>query len=196
MLNATIPEGGALSVPGAFGQVEGGILPGLTGNEMGQAAMGDAFAWISQLTGRSLPELAAEAAASGVARTGREPLVLDWVNGCRSPHNDSTLRGVMCGLDMATTAPDLYTATADGLACGGDHTQLLTSALSCSPVLFWHLWSTQSRQTPTPICRLLWISDRYGRWSQGVRSSSRSSARACRWIASSRRAACPTPRPR
>jgi len=190
MLNAAIPEGGALSVPGAFGQVEGGILPGLTGYEMGQAAMGDAFAWISQLTGRSLPELAAEAAASGAARTGREPLVLDWVNGCRSPHNDSTLRGVMCGLDMGTTPSDLYTATADGLACGGDNTHPEHHTVLLA-VVFWNL-----SQAPTAICRLLWISDRYGRWAQGVRSSSRSSVRACRWIASSRRAACRTPRPR
>ena len=149
MLNAAIPEGGALSVPGAFGQVEGGILPGLTGYEMGQAAMGDAFAWISQLTSRSLPELAAEAAASGAARTGREPLVLDWVNGCRSPHNDSTLRGVMCGLDMGTTPPDLYTATADGLACGGDHTAPDQCTVLLA-VLFWYLRDLWRPHSPGP----------------------------------------------
>ena len=45
--------------------------------------------------------------------------MLDWVNGCRSPHNDSTLRGVACGLSMAATPADLYRSTAMGIACGG-----------------------------------------------------------------------------
>ncbi len=120
MLNAVMPADGSspISVPGAFGQVEGGILPGLTGYEMGQAAMGDAFAWLSQLTNTPLRELAAKAAALPVA-TGQEELALDWINGCRSPHNDSTLRGVIGGVSMSTTPEALYRATAAGIACGG-----------------------------------------------------------------------------
>jgi L-ribulokinase len=120
MLNAVMPADGSspISVPGAFGQVEGGILPGLTGYEMGQAAMGDAFAWLSQLTNTPLKELAAKAAALPVA-TGQEELALDWINGCRSPHNDSTLRGVIGGVSMSTTPEALYRATAAGIACGG-----------------------------------------------------------------------------
>lgn len=120
MLNAAVPADGRspVSVPGAFGQVEGGILPGLIGYEMGQAAMGDAFAWLSQLTNTPLRELAARAAALPTA-TGQEELALDWINGCRSPHNDTTLRGVIGGVAMSTTPEALYRATAAGIACGG-----------------------------------------------------------------------------
>ena len=59
MLCATPPADDAsiISVPGAFGQIPGGILPGLIGYEMGQAAMGDAFAWVGILTNRPLNEL-------------------------------------------------------------------------------------------------------------------------------------------
>lgn len=120
MVNAAVPTDGSnpVSVPGAFGQVEGGILPGFTGYEMGQAAMGDAFAWVSQLTNTPLTELAARASALP-AVTGQEEIALDWVNGCRSPHNDSTLRAVISGVSMSTSPEALYRATATGIACGG-----------------------------------------------------------------------------
>jgi ribulose kinase len=84
---------------------------------MGQAAMGDAFAWLAQLTGRPLHEMAEEARALPPSSTGA--LALDWVNGCRSPHNDNSLQGVVSGLTMGTSPGELYQGTADGLACGG-----------------------------------------------------------------------------
>ena len=45
MLNATK----LVDIPGVAGVVEGGILPGLFGYETGQAAVGDAFAWLLRL---------------------------------------------------------------------------------------------------------------------------------------------------
>ena len=41
-----------VEVPGICGRVAGGILPGLVGYESGQAAVGDAFAWLASFSGR------------------------------------------------------------------------------------------------------------------------------------------------
>ncbi len=41
----------AVPIDGIAGMVEGGILPGLVGYETGQAAVGDAFAWLTKLLG-------------------------------------------------------------------------------------------------------------------------------------------------
>ena len=130
-------------VPGCLGSVVDGITPGYMGMEMGQASMGDLFAWLSALTNRTPAELevlakeemdhrkrqregqnsngASEGASEG-ANEGdqrrRHPLALDWFNGCRSPVNDGGVRGALVGLDLSTTPGQLYLALAEGLACG------------------------------------------------------------------------------
>jgi L-ribulokinase len=135
-------ETGGTVVPGCLGSVVDGITPGYVGMEMGQASMGDLFAWLSALTNRSPAELevlakeemdhrkrqreghskdtseGANKGASKGAHRRRYPLALDWFNGCRSPFNDGGVRGALVGLDLSTTPGQLYLALAEGLACG------------------------------------------------------------------------------
>jgi L-ribulokinase len=117
MLNA---NGDVKRVTGCLGNVPSGIQEGLTGLEMGQSAMGDLFAWLQRMTGRSLAELAAEAEKEAAKHQGqhRRPLVLDYFNGARSPYNDGALRGAIVQLGLDTTPGQLYLAVAEGLACG------------------------------------------------------------------------------
>ncbi|MFG0261932.1 MAG: ribulokinase [Novipirellula sp. JB048] len=113
MLNARV----AADIPGVAGVVEGGILPGLFGYETGQAAVGDAFAWLRRLLGLDSFDSLAEAAlrlppgAEGV-------MCLDWMNGCRTPLMDGSLRGAFTGLGLEHGPEHLYLALMEGSAFG------------------------------------------------------------------------------
>ncbi|WDQ18137.1 ribulokinase [Rhodopirellula sp. P2] len=113
MLNATK----MVDMPGVAGVVEGGILPGLFGYETGQAAVGDAFAWLRKLLNRdSFDDLAEEAmrlppGAEGVS-------CLDWMNGCRTPLMDGSVRGAFTGLGMQHGPAHLYLALMEASAFG------------------------------------------------------------------------------
>ena len=109
MLNASEPR----PVPGMAGMVEGGILPGLVGYEAGQAAVGDAFDWLRTLLGRD--DFSTLAAAARKLPPGAEGVrCLDWMNGCRTPLMDGSLRGAFWGLSLATTPGHLYRALLEG----------------------------------------------------------------------------------
>ena len=104
-------------VDGVAGIVEGGILPGLFGYETGQAAVGDAFAWLLRLLGEdSFDALAADAMALPPGAGGVR--CLDWMNGCRTPLMDGSVKGVFSGLTLATTPAHLYRALLEGSAFG------------------------------------------------------------------------------
>lgn len=103
-------------VPGIAGIVRDGILPGYVGYETGQAAVGDAFLWISRTTGKSLDELAAAAADLSPGAGG--VIALDWLNGCRTPLMDGSLRGAFAGLTLATRPEHLYAALIEATAFG------------------------------------------------------------------------------
>ncbi|TWU60159.1 Ribulokinase [Rubripirellula tenax] len=113
MLNATQ----FADVPGVAGVVEGGILPDLFGYETGQAAVGDAFAWLRNLLGLDSFDKLAEAAmklppgADGV-------LCMDWMNGCRTPLMDGALRGAFTGLSLDHGPEHLYLALMEASAMG------------------------------------------------------------------------------
>ncbi|EMI21205.1 L-ribulokinase [Rhodopirellula maiorica SM1] len=113
MLNATT----AADIPGIAGVVDGGILPGMFGYETGQAAVGDAFAWLRRLLGLDSFDSLAEAAlrlppgAEGV-------MCMDWMNGCRTPLMDGSLRGAFTGLGLAHGPEHLYLALMEGSAFG------------------------------------------------------------------------------
>lgn len=105
------------SVDGVAGVVEGGILPGLFGYETGQAAVGDAFAWLLALLGReSFEGLDADAIALPPGANGVR--CLDWMNGCRTPLMDGSLHGTFTGLSLATTPAHLYRALLEASAFG------------------------------------------------------------------------------
>ncbi|MCY2984465.1 MAG: ribulokinase [Planctomycetota bacterium] len=113
MLNSTVLS----EVAGIAGIVDGGILPGMFGYETGQAAVGDAFAWLRRLLGLVSFDSIAEAAkrlppgADGV-------LCLDWMNGCRTPLMDGGLRGAFTGLGLEHGPEHLYRALMEASAFG------------------------------------------------------------------------------
>lgn len=116
-------------VEGMCGVVEDGILPGLHGYEAGQSAVGDILAWFTE---RSVPAaftdeaarrgvsvhdvLAEEAAALRPGESGL--LALDWWNGNRSILVDADLRGLLVGMTLATSAPEIYRALIEATAFG------------------------------------------------------------------------------
>jgi L-ribulokinase len=116
-------------VPGMCGAVDGGITAGLWGYEAGQSGVGDIFAWFA---GNGVPgEFADEARRRGVslqalldekaaaAPPGANGLIaLDWEGGNRSVLVDGRLSGVIVGLTLASTAPEIYRALLESTAFG------------------------------------------------------------------------------
>ncbi|MGB7343794.1 MAG: ribulokinase [Pirellulaceae bacterium] len=104
-------------VAGVAGIVDGGILPGMFGYETGQAAVGDAFAWLLKLLNLdsfdvlSRDAMALPAGADGV-------MCLDWMNGCRTPLMDGALKGAFTGLSLNTTPAHMYRALLEASAFG------------------------------------------------------------------------------
>ena len=117
------------TVAGMCGVVEDGVVPGLFGYEAGQSAVGDIFAWFVE---NGVPpryfERAAELGTDVHAVLGDEAasllpgetglLALDWWNGNRSVLVDADLRGLLVGMTLATTAPQIYRALLEATAFG------------------------------------------------------------------------------
>ncbi len=113
MLNAN----SEVLVPGVAGVVAGGILPELFGYETGQAAVGDAFAWLKKLLGVS--DFDAIARAASTLPAGAEGLrCLDWMNGCRTPLMDGNLRGAFWGIGLQHGPEHFYQALMEASAFG------------------------------------------------------------------------------
>jgi L-ribulokinase len=117
------------AVEGMCGVVEDGVVPGLFGYEAGQSGVGDIFAWFAESS--VPPELHARAQARGgtiqdvleeeAARLSPGEsglLALDWWNGNRSVLVDADLRGLLVGMTLATTAPEIYRALLEATAFG------------------------------------------------------------------------------
>jgi L-ribulokinase len=129
-------------VPGMCGVVDGGIVAGLWGYELGQSGVGDIFAWFTR-TG--VPgEFAADARRRGVPlpalldEKACEPppgasglVALDWEGGNRSVLVDGRLSGLIVGLTLATTAPEIYRALLESTAFG---TRMIVEDLGASGV--------------------------------------------------------------
>ncbi len=113
MLNAT----GYSKIPGVAGVVKDGILPGYYGYETGQAAVGDAFDWLRQLTGaKGYTQLMKGAAKLGPGSDGVS--CVDWFNGCRSPLMNGKLSGAFLGLSLHHGPQHLYRAMLEASAFG------------------------------------------------------------------------------
>jgi L-ribulokinase len=112
MLNSPFEK----TVPGVAGIVPDGILSGYCGYETGQAAVGDAFDWLSRLTGQSLQSLGEAAAALAPGADGL--LCLDWLNGCRTPLMDGSLKGAFTGIALHHGPAHFYRAMLEGSAFG------------------------------------------------------------------------------
>jgi len=120
---------GAPVIPGACGVVRDGVIPGLFGYEAGQSAVGDIFGWFVERCvppvyhqrasdrGVSVHEILEEDAAA--LRPGQSGLLaLDWWNGNRSVLVDADLSGLLIGMTLATTAPEIYRALIEATAFG------------------------------------------------------------------------------
>jgi L-ribulokinase len=129
-------------VPGMCGVVDGGIVAGLWGYEAGQSGVGDIFAWFTRngvpgqyaeearRRGVSLHQLLDEmAAAQAPGASGL--IALDWENGNRSVLVDAGLSGVIVGLTLASTAPEIYRALIEATAFG---TRLIIETFKASGV--------------------------------------------------------------
>jgi L-ribulokinase len=116
-------------IPGACGVVQDGVIPGLFGYEAGQSAVGDIFGWFVE---HCVPPVYHERARSrGVSvhqileedATALHPgqsglLALDWWNGNRSVLVDADLSGLLIGMTLATTAPEIYRTLIEATAFG------------------------------------------------------------------------------
>lgn len=104
-------------VPGVAGVVKDGILPGLFGYETGQAAVGDSFDWLRQLTRhRNFDRLTEAATALTPGADG--VLCMDWLNGCRTPLMDGGLNGAFTGIALRHGPEHLYRAMLEASAFG------------------------------------------------------------------------------
>ena len=142
--------------PGIEGVARDGVLPGFWCYEAGQAGFGDTLAWFVRTFPRAErvdDNFASYNAAATPLRPGENHLVaLDWWNGNRVPHGDSSLSGLLLGMNLQTSGPDIYRAlleslcfgarsVIDYLAAGGAPIErvILTSGLSQSNVLLMQL---------------------------------------------------------
>lgn len=132
-------------IRGICGQVDGSIVPNMTGYEAGQSAFGDVYAWFRQLllwplenilpgievdgldeaakekitraiSKKILPEL--EKGADRIAPTDSGIVALDWFNGRRTPDVDSLVKGALTGLTLGSSAPRIFRALVEATAFG------------------------------------------------------------------------------
>ena len=115
---------GGRIVDGLFGQVDGMVLRDQTGLDAGLSAYGDAFAWFKRLlswAGASdpdsiLPRLGEE--ADKLPLRADAPLATDHFNGRRCPKLSSTITASIMGLNLSTTAPEIYYALVEACSFG------------------------------------------------------------------------------
>ncbi|MEO6914271.1 MAG: ribulokinase [Chitinophagaceae bacterium] len=130
-------------VKGICGQVNGSIIPGMTGLEAGQSAFGDAYAWfrdilawplrhllplssriktdnIKSLIDESIdaiiPELSRQAAM--LLPDENNEIAIDWFNGRRTPDANQELKGTICELGLGSDTPKIFRAVVEGTCFG------------------------------------------------------------------------------
>jgi L-ribulokinase len=102
-------------IPGICGQVDGSVIPGMTGLEAGQSGFGDVYAWLAKFVNKSIPELTAEAGQLPISET---LIATDWLNGRRTPDANQLLKGAIAGLTLGTTPAMVFRALVEATAYG------------------------------------------------------------------------------
>jgi L-ribulokinase len=106
-------------IPGLCGIVPESVLPGHYGLEAGQSAVGDVFNWFVEEVrpgGMGHAELTEGAERLRPGESGL--LALDWQNGNRTVLVDQRLTGLILGLTLHTTPPEIYRALVEATAFG------------------------------------------------------------------------------
>lgn len=128
MLVAPMEEVAGKLVKGICGQVPGSVIPGMMGMEAGQSSFGDAYAWFRDLLSwplqhfnlplidQLIPELTKQAAL--IPPEEHSGIALDWLNGRRTPDADQLLKGAITGLDLASSAPQIFRSIIESTCFG------------------------------------------------------------------------------
>jgi L-ribulokinase len=154
-----------IRLPGITGVVRDGILPGLYGYEAGQTAVGDMLAWFVDTFAPGEGSYAAlEATAAELAPGETGLIALDWWNGNRSILADADLTGLIAGLTLQSTQPEIYRALLESIAFGNrrimdnfeEHGFELSEIVACggiaerSPLIMQLLADTSGRAVHVP----------------------------------------------
>ena len=145
LLVAPKGEGADRLINGISGQVDGSIVPGMIGYEAGQAGFGDFLAWFKSLLTQQIVELMQQSdiLSSGLKEEfskeiedriwsvlsekathskGSNPksheLVIDWINGRRSPDVNESMKAAIAGIGMGTGVGELYRSLVEALCFG------------------------------------------------------------------------------
>lgn len=118
------------------GQAENSIIPGYVGIESGQAAFGDVFSWFRKIMMWPVKDFLAQ--YEGIKEEEKEAcakryykkligrledtdlfqnvdldiISLDWFNGRRYPMTNDSVKGIISGLTLGATAPQIYASLA------------------------------------------------------------------------------------
>ena len=126
-------EIGDRCIEGICGQVDGSVLPGFIGMEAGQSAFGDIYAWFRKFMSwplKNIPEGEAKQKvmdtmlieltreAQALKLSENDIVALDWMNGRRTPYADQNVKGMIAGLTLGSTAPELFKALVEATAFG------------------------------------------------------------------------------
>ncbi|WP_108423654.1 ribulokinase [Flagellimonas amoyensis] len=130
-------------VNGICGQVNGSIIPGMTGMEAGQSAFGDIYSWfreliswpleklvpkstivdaetaqalINEIKNNILMELGQEAARIPIDENTE--LSLDWMNGRRTPDANQLVKGAIQNINLGTDAIRMYRSLIEATCFG------------------------------------------------------------------------------
>ena len=114
-----VPDPG-VCVEGICGQVDGSVLPGLTGFEAGQAAFGDIYNWFRIFLGYAgdVDWSKLERDAASLPVSSGNVMALDWFNGRRTPYADSLLTAMIGNLHLGVTPPMVYRALVESSLMG------------------------------------------------------------------------------
>ncbi|BDD11006.1 ribulokinase [Fulvitalea axinellae] len=109
-----------LEVPGISGVVPDSVIPGLTGLEAGQSAVGDVLDWYIRChhngDASAHGELTERASKCKAGESGL--LALDWHNGNRNVLTDPDLSGLLIGMTLRTESHEIYRALIEATAFG------------------------------------------------------------------------------
>lgn len=123
------------TVEGICGQVNGSVIPKMTGLEAGQSAFGDAYAWFKDLLMWPLIEIFGKdneqvklaekkiipmlsEKASEITPALSQPLAIDWLNGRRTPYANQNLKSAFFDLNLSTDVILLFRAVVESTCFG------------------------------------------------------------------------------